>query len=58
MSVAFPTDKDAIIDELEDAHDLELTEQESVALRKMTTGQLLMLAVLFARARRKLHSRA
>lgn len=51
MSKAFPTDKDNIIDELDDAHHLSLSEEEYDTLRKLTQVQLFTLATLFARAR-------
>ena len=47
-----PTDKDDVIDDLEEQHGLQLTEEEHGRLRRLTRGDLLLLAVLFARAAR------
>lgn len=52
MSVVFPTDKDNIIDELDDTYELELTDQEYDRLRVMTIGELYLVTGLFARAAR------
>lgn len=59
MSVLFPTDKDNVIDELDDIYELELTEQESKQMRGLTLSELYLVTVLFARARRRsqLHSK-
>ncbi len=50
MSKAFPTDKDTIIDDLEDQYDLSLSEEEYERLRKMTISELLLIAILLARS--------
>lgn len=52
MSVVFPTDKDHVIDELDDVYKLELTDEEYERLRRLTNSELLLVAVLFGRARR------
>lgn len=53
MSVVFPTEKDELIDELEETYELGLTEQESKELRRLTNSQLLFVTLLFARAARR-----
>lgn len=52
MSVAFPTDKDHIINELEDEYELGLTEEEYQRLRKLTAADLLLVTMLFSRSRK------
>jgi len=50
MSKVFPSDKDHIIDDLDDDYGLELTEEEYDKLRKMTAQQLFFITQLFSRA--------
>lgn len=50
MSKTFLTNRDHIINDLEDEYDLNLSEEEYDRLRKITEGQLLLFAVLLARA--------
>lgn len=50
MSKSFPTDKDNIIDELDNRYTLNLSDEEYERLRKFTKGDLFLLTVLFARA--------
>lgn len=52
MSKAFPTDKDDVIDALDDVFDLKLTEEEFACLRLMRLQDLLLLTSLFSRARK------
>lgn len=53
MSATFPTDKDNVIDQLDETYRLELTDEEADRLRKMTQAELLLVTALFARASRK-----
>jgi hypothetical protein len=53
MSKTFLTDKDHIINELDDSYKLELTDEEYDHLRKLTNSQLLLVAAIMARATRK-----
>jgi len=49
MSIAFPTDKDRIIDELDDRYDLQLSDEEYECLRKLTKADLFTLTLLLSR---------
>jgi len=53
MSQNFPTDKDNIINDLEDEYDLDLTDQEYDSLRKLTKSELYLITLLMSRAVRK-----
>jgi hypothetical protein len=57
MSATFPTDKDHTINELDEKYELELTDEESERLRKMTNAELLLVTELFARAARKVRDK-
>lgn len=52
MSVAFPQNKDLILDELEDDNGLSLSDEEYARLRKIPAADLFLLQKLFARAKR------
>ena len=54
MSNAFPTDKDHIVNDLDEKYELELTDEEADRLRKLTSGELFLVTALFARGARKL----
>jgi len=53
MSKIFPNNKDNIIDDLDDEYNLNLSDEEYDRLRKITEAQLLLFAVLLARAKKK-----
>lgn len=50
MSVAFPTDKDRVIDDMDDTYGLRLTDEEHGTLRRLTTSELFLVTALLARA--------
>lgn len=50
MSKEFPTDKDRIIDDLDDQHGLNLTDNEFEELRQLTSSKLFLIAMLMSRA--------
>lgn len=51
MSKSFPTDKDHILDKLDD--DVGISEEEYDSLRLLTKSQLLLLSVIVGRAIRQ-----
>lgn len=53
MSKLFPTNKDHIIDELDEKFHLHLKDQEFDDLRKLTESQLLLITSLFYRAQKQ-----
>lgn len=57
MSKVFPTDKDHIIDDMDDRHGLKLTDEEYDSLRQLTAQQLFLVTMLLLRARETEHSR-
>lgn len=52
MSKLFPSDKDHIIDELDDRYELHLTDEETERLRRLTAQQLFFVTELMSRARK------
>lgn len=52
MSKSFPTQKDEIINDLDDMYGLQLTDEEYGRMRKMTEAELFLITALFSRARR------
>lgn len=50
MSKIIPTNKDHIIDDMDDQYQLSLTEDEYDRLRKLTEAELLFVVLLLARA--------
>lgn len=50
VSKSFPTDKDNIIDDLENSYDLDLSEEEYDRLRQLTQAELFLVTMLMARA--------
>jgi hypothetical protein len=53
MSKAFPTEKDNIIDQMDDDYKLSLTDEEHDSLSKMTKAHLFLVTALLSRAIRK-----
>lgn len=52
MSRTFPSNKDHIIDELDDKFKLKLSDEEYDRLRKLTEAQLYLLTILFSRSQK------
>ena len=50
MSKIFPTNKDHIIDDLDDQYDLKLSDEEYERLRHLTQADLFLLTALIARS--------
>lgn len=50
MSKAFPTDKDHIIDHLDENYHLQLTDEECARLRRFTSADLFLITMLVTRA--------
>ena len=53
MSRNFPTDKDHIIDDMDERYGLRLSDEEYERLRKLTDAQLLLVMLLLARRERR-----
>jgi hypothetical protein len=49
MSKAFPTDKDHVLNELDDAFGLNLTDGEYAELRQLTLSKLFLITMLMSR---------
>ena len=52
MSKAFPTQKDKLIEDLDDEYGLDLSEDDFERLRKLTEPQLMLVARLLFKASR------
>lgn len=50
MSQTFPANKDNIIDDMDDAYGLSLSDEEYARLRKLTESELLLVTILLSRA--------